>query len=77
MRRRTVLQSALAGATVLAAPRLGRAADQKVLKFIPQADLAVLRQAAAEALEWSDEDMDRLVTAGTLVEIEHGQDDDG
>jgi peptide/nickel transport system substrate-binding protein len=42
MRRRTVLQSALAGATVLAAPRLGRAADQKVLKFIPQADLASL-----------------------------------
>lgn len=44
---------------------------------ISQADLAVLRQAAAEALGWSDEDMDRLVTTGTLVEIEHEQDDDG
>lgn len=44
---------------------------------ISQADLAVLRQAAAEALDWSDEDMDRLVTAGALTEIKHGQDDDG
>lgn len=26
---------------------------------------------------WSDEDMDRLVSAGALTEIEHGQDDDG
>ena len=44
---------------------------------ISQADLAVLRQAAAEALEWSDDDMDRLLMTGALVEIEHGQDDDG
>lgn len=38
---------------------------------ISQADLAVLRQAATEALGWSDDDMDRLVSAGVLVEIEH------
>lgn len=44
---------------------------------ISQADLAVLRQAAAEARGWSEDDMNRLVAAGTLVEIEHAQDDDG
>lgn len=44
---------------------------------ISQADLAVLRQAADEALGWSDDDMDRLVSTGALVEIEHGQDDEG
>jgi hypothetical protein len=44
---------------------------------ISQADLAVLRQAADEALGWSEDDMDRLVAAGALVEIEHGQDDEG
>lgn len=44
---------------------------------ISQADLAVLRQAADEALGWSEDDMDRLVATGALVEIEHGQDDEG
>ena len=44
---------------------------------ILQADLAVLRQAGDEALGWSEDDMDRLVAAGALVEIEHGQDDEG
>ena len=44
---------------------------------ISQADLAVLRQAGDEALGWSEDDMDRLVAAGALVEIEHGQDDEG
>lgn len=44
---------------------------------ISQADLAVLRQSAAEALRWSEEDMDRLVTTGALVEIEHEQHGDG
>ena len=38
IRRRTLL--ATAGA--IAAPRLGSGADAKVLRFIPQADLAVL-----------------------------------
>jgi peptide/nickel transport system substrate-binding protein len=41
MQRRDVLKSALAGATVLAAPRIARAVPS-VLKFIPQADLASL-----------------------------------
>ncbi len=42
MKRRTMLQSALAGATALAAPRVVRAAAQTTLKFIPQDDVAVL-----------------------------------
>ena len=41
MQRRDVLKSALASATVLAAPRIARAAPS-VLKFIPQADIASL-----------------------------------
>ncbi|MFC0407258.1 ABC transporter substrate-binding protein [Roseomonas elaeocarpi] len=40
--RRTLLRSAIAGTAALAAPRLGRAADRKVLRFVPSADLAVL-----------------------------------
>lgn len=44
---------------------------------ISQADLAVLRQAADEALGWSEDYMDRLVATGALVEIEYGQDDEG
>ncbi|MBY8826604.1 type II toxin-antitoxin system RelE/ParE family toxin [Hephaestia sp. CMS5P-6] len=44
---------------------------------ISKADLALLREAAAEALEWSDEELDRLVASGTLVEIEDGNDDEG
>ncbi len=46
MRRRAFLQSAAAAAASfsapLAAPRVGRTADAKVLRFIPQADLANL-----------------------------------
>lgn len=38
---------------------------------ISKADLALLRDAAAEALSWSDEELDRLVASDTLVEIEH------
>jgi hypothetical protein len=37
---------------------------------ISRADLALLKDAAAEALEWSEEKLDRLVASGTLVEIE-------
>ncbi|HEU4959619.1 MAG TPA: type II toxin-antitoxin system RelE/ParE family toxin [Sphingomonas sp.] len=44
---------------------------------ISKADLALLRDAAAEALEWSGEELDRLVASGTLVEIEDGNDDEG
>ena len=39
MKRRTFLA---AGAAALAAPRLSRAAGVRLLKFIPQSDLAVL-----------------------------------
>ena len=42
MRRRDVLRSALAGATVLAAPNIALPQSQRVLKFLPQADLATL-----------------------------------
>lgn len=44
---------------------------------ISKADLALLRKAATEALEWSGEELDRLVTSGTLMEIEDGNDDKG
>jgi len=40
---------------------------------ISKADLALLRSAATEALEWSNEELDRLAASGALVEIE----DDG
>jgi peptide/nickel transport system substrate-binding protein len=42
MRRRDVLKSTLAGAAVLATPNIVRAEAQRVLKFLPQADLATL-----------------------------------
>ena len=42
MQRRAVLQSAMIGAGVLAAPNLLRAQGKNVLRFIPQADLASL-----------------------------------
>jgi hypothetical protein len=32
-------------------------------------DLALLKDAAAEALGWNGEELDRLVASGTLVEI--------
>ena len=37
---------------------------------ISRADLALMKAAAAEALGWSAEELDRLVASGTLVEIE-------
>ncbi|KQN04849.1 addiction module toxin RelE [Sphingobium sp. Leaf26] len=40
---------------------------------ISKADLAILRSASAEALRWTDTELNRLVTSGALVEIE----DDG
>ena len=42
MKRRDVLKATLAGAAALAAPRVLRAESQRVLRFIPQADLASL-----------------------------------
>jgi hypothetical protein len=44
---------------------------------ISKADLALLRDAATEALEWDHEDLDRLVASGTLVEIDDGNDSEG
>ena len=43
---------------------------------ISKADLALLKDTAREALGWSQQDLDRLVASGTLVEIENGQDDE-
>jgi peptide/nickel transport system substrate-binding protein len=40
MRRRDFLKSSLAGATVLAAPKIVRAEAQKAITFVPHADLA-------------------------------------
>ena len=42
---------------------------------ISKADLALLKNAAAEALGWSGEELDRLVASGTLVEIAHEHED--
>jgi hypothetical protein len=42
---------------------------------ISKADLALLKDAAAEALEWSGDELDRLVASGTLVEIENEHED--
>ncbi len=44
---------------------------------ISKADLALLRDAATEALEWNDEELDRLVASGALVEIDDGNDGEG
>lgn len=44
---------------------------------ISKADLAVLRASAAEALGWSDDQLDRLAAAGALTEIRDEQGDDG
>tara|TARA_R110000868_G_scaffold5097_5_gene31545 strand:- start:5184 stop:5591 length:408 start_codon:yes stop_codon:yes gene_type:complete len=44
---------------------------------ISKGDLALLREAAAEALEWSGKELDRLVASGTLLEIKDGNDDEG
>ncbi|HKU24563.1 MAG TPA: type II toxin-antitoxin system RelE/ParE family toxin [Candidatus Sulfotelmatobacter sp.] len=42
---------------------------------ISKADLALLKEAATEALGWNDEDLERLVASGALVEIENGRED--
>ncbi|AJA11167.1 hypothetical protein SKP52_21520 [Sphingopyxis fribergensis] len=44
---------------------------------ISKVDLALLRKAASEALEWSGEELDRLMASGTLVEIDDGNGDEG
>jgi len=40
---------------------------------VSKADLALLKKAASEALGWSEDELDRLVASGVLVEIEHGK----
>lgn len=42
---------------------------------ISKGDLALLKHAAAEALGWNGEELDRLVASGTLVEIEDEHED--
>ena len=42
---------------------------------ISKADLALLKDTAAEALGWNDEELDRLVASWTLVEIEDERED--
>ncbi|MEC3911023.1 type II toxin-antitoxin system RelE/ParE family toxin [Sphingobium sp. CR2-8] len=44
---------------------------------ITKADLALLRNSASEALEWSAGELDRLVATGTLVEIDDENRDEG
>ena len=40
---------------------------------ISKADLKLLKDAATEALGWNDDDLDRLVASGALMEIEDEQ----
>ena len=42
---------------------------------ISKTDLALLKQAATEALGWSGEELDRLAASGTLMEIEDEHED--
>jgi hypothetical protein len=42
---------------------------------ISKAHLALLKDAAAEALGWKGEELDRLAASGTLVEIENEHED--
>jgi hypothetical protein len=42
---------------------------------ISKADLALLKEAATEALKWSGEDLDRLAASRTLVEIDDERED--
>jgi hypothetical protein len=39
---------------------------------ISKADLAILRDAATKAFRWSDDELDRLVSSGALMEIDDG-----
>lgn len=49
MHRRTFLKAAVASSAVLAAPRISSAQASKTLKFVPQADLAILDPIASSA----------------------------
>jgi peptide/nickel transport system substrate-binding protein len=68
MKRRDVLKSTLAGAAVLAAPRIVRAEEQRVLRFVPQADLASLDPV------WTTADVTRN-HAHMVFDSLYGQDD--
>jgi hypothetical protein len=65
-------------------PVLFRQSDRAIFAFgfakakqanISKADLALLEDAAAEALGWSGEELDRLVASGALMEIEDEHED--
>jgi hypothetical protein len=43
---------------------------------ISKADLALLRDAATEALEWSGDELDQLAMSGTLTEVSDEHDDE-
>jgi hypothetical protein len=43
---------------------------------ISKADLALLRDAATEALEWSNDELDRLAASGKLMEISDEHNDE-
>ncbi len=49
MDRRRFVQLAAVGATALAAPRIARGADQRVLRFVPHADLTLLDPSSTTA----------------------------
>lgn len=42
---------------------------------ISKADLALLKKAASETLAWSSDELDALVKAGVLMEIQDGEED--
>ena len=69
MRRRDVLKSTLAGAAVLAAPNIVVAESQRLLKFLPQADLATLDPV------WTTADVTRN-HAHLVFDTLYGQDND-
>ncbi|MDB5582323.1 MAG: addiction module toxin RelE [Bradyrhizobium sp.] len=61
-----------------------RAGDRAIVAFgfaearqanISKADLVLLKQAAEVALGWSDEELDRLVASGALMEIDRDEED--
>jgi hypothetical protein len=61
-----------------------RAGDRAIFAFgfakarqanISKADLVLLKQAAEVALGWSDEELDRLVASGALMEIDRDEED--
>lgn len=67
--------SRLGCATKVVSPRV----DYNTICYMgvlnPKADLELLKDAAAEALGWKDEELDGLVKSRTPVDIENEQED--